>query len=141
MLTTPEAFWNTVHRHLHSIYTIQPIVKLVVQPVGQPVGCLYTRYSLLFIRLSNRFDNRLYRVNGVLARQNVGGSSKMDHGSKYQDRTGSYGAQSLPLICCYCSRAVLTEPSRRSVLSLHSQCTQPLAAWITRGAAYGLRSA
>jgi len=32
----------------------------------QPVGCLFTRYSRLSYRLYNRFDNRLYRVNGVL---------------------------------------------------------------------------
>ena len=37
-----------------AVYTIQPFVK--------PVECLYTRYN----RLSNRFDNRLYRVNGAL---------------------------------------------------------------------------
>ena len=37
------------------IYMIQPVVK----PDSQPVKCLYTRYN----RLSNRFDNRLYRVN------------------------------------------------------------------------------
>jgi len=49
------------------VYTnIQPVVQQVRQPVvkqvRQPVGCLFTRYSML----SNRFDNRLYRVNGVL---------------------------------------------------------------------------
>jgi len=62
------------------VYTIQPVVKLVVQPdlttgwtnsgcsfntVVKPVGCLFTRYSWLSIRLYNRFHNRLYRVNGV----------------------------------------------------------------------------
>jgi len=50
---------------LNPVYTIQPVeavVKAVVQPVWQPVGCLFTRCS----RLSNRFDNRLYRVNGLL---------------------------------------------------------------------------
>ena len=37
--------------------------------VWQPVGCLLTRYSRLSNRLYNyRFDNRLYRVNGVLER-------------------------------------------------------------------------
>jgi len=44
-----------------AVYTIQPVVKTVVKQVWQPVECLYTRYSLL----SNRFDNRLYRVNGA----------------------------------------------------------------------------
>jgi len=39
----------------------------VWQPVWQPVGCLFTRYSRLSNRLYNRFDNRLYRVNGVLS--------------------------------------------------------------------------
>ena len=42
------------------VYTIQPVVKPVVKRVWQPVECLYTRYN----QLSNRFDNRLYRVNG-----------------------------------------------------------------------------
>jgi len=32
---------------------------------NQPVECLYTRCSRLSNRLFNRFDNRLYRVNGV----------------------------------------------------------------------------
>ena len=39
------------------VYTIQPVVK----PVWQPVGCLFTRYSWL----SHQLYNRLYRVNGV----------------------------------------------------------------------------
>ena len=43
------------------VYTIQPVVKPVEQPVGQPVECLFTRCSRLF----SRFDNWLYRVNGV----------------------------------------------------------------------------
>jgi len=37
---------------------------LFVQHGWQPVGCLFTRYSRLSYRLYNRFDNRLYRVNG-----------------------------------------------------------------------------
>ena len=67
--------------HLYPVYTIQPVVKpvvtgwtnshcsfnrlsnRVVQPVSQPVGCLFTRYSRLsnwlYNRLYNRFDNRL----------------------------------------------------------------------------------
>jgi len=46
---------------------IQPVVNPVWQPDWQPVGCLFTRYSRLSNRLyNNRFDNRLYRVNGVL---------------------------------------------------------------------------
>jgi len=48
------------------VYTnIQPVVKSVVQPVWQSVGCLFTRCSRLSYRLYNRFNNRLYRVNGV----------------------------------------------------------------------------
>ena len=39
---------------------------VVKQPVWQPVGCLFTRYSRLSNRLYNRFY-KLYRVNGVLA--------------------------------------------------------------------------
>jgi len=38
------------------IYTIQPVVKLV----WQPVECSYTRYSWLSNRFDNRFNNRLY---------------------------------------------------------------------------------
>ena len=70
------------------VYTIQPVVKPVVKPVWQPGKCLYTRYSRCdavwqqvvsciqtFIRLSNPFDNwfdnRLYRVNGALARDHT----------------------------------------------------------------------
>ena len=36
-----------------------------MQPVEQLVECLYTRYNRMSNRLFNRFDNRLYRVNGV----------------------------------------------------------------------------
>ena len=45
------------------------VVKPVWQPVWQPVGCLFTRYSRFYSRLSvrlyNRIDNRLYSVNGA----------------------------------------------------------------------------
>jgi len=51
---------------LNAVYTTQPAVKLVEQPVRQPVECLFTRCIRLFNRLFNRFDNRLdnrlYRV-------------------------------------------------------------------------------
>jgi len=43
------------------VYTIQPVVKRV----WQPVECLYTRYNRLLNRLHHRLDNRLYRVNGL----------------------------------------------------------------------------
>jgi len=44
------------------VYTnIQPVVKRV----WQPVECLYTWYSRLSDRFDNRFDSRLYRVNGA----------------------------------------------------------------------------
>jgi len=66
-----------------AVYTIQPVVKPFVKRVWQPVECLCTRYNQLsnpfdnwfdnrlsyiqtFNRLWNRFDNRLYRVNGAL---------------------------------------------------------------------------
>jgi len=49
-----------------AVYTIQPFVKPVVKRVWQPVECLYTRYNRLSNRFDNRFDNRLYRVNGAL---------------------------------------------------------------------------
>jgi len=55
--------------YLSPVYTIQPVVKLVVKPVWQPVGCFFTRYSRLsnrVVQLYSRFNNRLYRVNGVL---------------------------------------------------------------------------
>jgi len=48
------------------------VVKPVWQPVWQPVGCLFTRYSQLSNRLYNRFDNRLYRVNGVWQNKKTG---------------------------------------------------------------------
>ena len=42
--------------------SLNTVVKPVVKPVWQPaVSCIQT-----FNRLSNRFDNRLYRVNGVI---------------------------------------------------------------------------
>jgi len=44
------------------VYTTQPFVNPVRQRVWQPVvSCIQT-----FTRLSNRFDNRLYYVNGAL---------------------------------------------------------------------------
>ena len=74
--------------HLYPVYTIQPAVNTVVQPgwqqpvvqpvvgftmtivrvqpVDQPVQCLYTRYNRLSNRLFNQFDKRLYRINGVI---------------------------------------------------------------------------
>ena len=49
------------------VYAIQPVVKPLVKPVWQlVVSCIQT-----FNRLSNRFDNWLYRVNGVLRVQPV----------------------------------------------------------------------
>ena len=48
-----------------AVYTIQPFVKPCVKGVWQPVECLYTRYNRLSKRFDNRFDNRLYRVNGA----------------------------------------------------------------------------
>jgi len=55
------------------VYTIQPVVKPVWQPV---VSCIQTFYRLsnpfdnwlyrVYSRFSNRCDNRLYCVNGVL---------------------------------------------------------------------------
>jgi len=48
-----------------------PVVKPVWQPVWQSFGCLFTRYSRLSNRLHNLFDNRLYRVNGVLQSSHV----------------------------------------------------------------------
>jgi len=44
-----------------AVYTIQPVAKPVVKWVWQPIECLYTWYN----QLSNRFDNRLYRVSGA----------------------------------------------------------------------------
>jgi len=42
---------------LSPVYTIQPVVKLVVNPVWQPGKCLYTRYN----RLSNRLYNPVWK--------------------------------------------------------------------------------
>jgi len=47
-------------QHLYPIYTIQPVVW------QQVVSCIQT-----FNRLSNRFDNRLYCVNGALESSTV----------------------------------------------------------------------
>ena len=58
--------FNYILSDLSPVYSIQPVVKPVWQPIWQPVGCLFTRYSRLSNRLYSRFDNRLYRVNGVL---------------------------------------------------------------------------
>jgi len=54
---------------LSPVYTIQPVVKPVagLTTGWTNSGCsLFTRISRLSNRLYNRFDNRLYRVNGVL---------------------------------------------------------------------------
>jgi len=62
-------FDKRVERTVCSFNTVvnpfNTVVKPIWQPVWQPVGCLFTRYSRLSKRLYNRFDNRLYRVNGV----------------------------------------------------------------------------
>jgi len=70
---------------LYPVYTIQPVVKPVVQPktswmfvytiqpVVQPVvqaglttGCImYRNIQPVVKRFDNRIDNRLYRVNGI----------------------------------------------------------------------------
>jgi len=54
-----QPFWQP------AVYTIQPVVKPVVKRVWQPVECLYTRYNRLWNPFDNRFDNRLYHVNGA----------------------------------------------------------------------------
>jgi len=51
---------------MHISDLLNPVTQPVVNPVLKPVGCLFTRCSRLSNRLCNRFDNRLYRVNGVL---------------------------------------------------------------------------
>ena len=57
--TTAYAEQNSrIRRSVKPVYTIQPVVK----PVWQPVKCLYTRYNRLSNRLSNRSYNWLYRV-------------------------------------------------------------------------------
>ena len=63
ILLTARDNRRCINHALSPVYTIQPVVK----PIWQPVKCLYTGYN----RMSqyNRFDNRLYRVNGVLHRQ------------------------------------------------------------------------
>ena len=54
---------------LSPVYTIQPVVKPVVQLSNRfdnRVKCSYTRYNRLSNPFDNRYDNWLYRVNGVL---------------------------------------------------------------------------
>ena len=51
---------------LHTVYAIQPVVKSVEQPVEQPAASCKQTFSRLFNRFDRWFDNRLYRVNGVL---------------------------------------------------------------------------
>jgi len=51
-LSGPQGSWT--HEHLYPVNTIQPVVT----PVGQPVGCLFTRCSPLSLRFDNRFDKR-----------------------------------------------------------------------------------
>jgi len=62
---------EVINDYLNPVYTIQPVVKRVKQPVAQPVECLFTRCSRWFNWLFNRFDNGLYRVNGVLVNPNL----------------------------------------------------------------------
>ena len=52
-----------INELLNPVYTIQPVVTGCTTGLTKPVECLYTRYN----RLSNGFDNRLYRVNGALS--------------------------------------------------------------------------
>jgi len=47
------------------VYTIQPVVQLVVKPVWQRVEQPVVSCIQTFNRLFNKFDNRLYRVSGV----------------------------------------------------------------------------
>jgi len=47
-------------------WTAGCVVYTNIQPVEQPVECLFTRCSRLSNRLFMRFDSQLYRVNGVL---------------------------------------------------------------------------
>ena len=51
---------------LNSVYTTQPVVKPVTQPVVNPVKQPAASCKQTFNRLFKRFDNRFYRVNGVL---------------------------------------------------------------------------
>ena len=73
--------WNLLKSCQIPVYTIQPVVKLVWQPV---ISCIQNinrlskrvwqpdwqpvelRTAVRSTRLLNRLDNRLYRVNGVL---------------------------------------------------------------------------
>ena len=63
------SYCTTVGLHrwqLEPVYTIQPVVKPVEQPVEQPTASCKQTFNRSSTRLLNRFDNRLYRVNGVL---------------------------------------------------------------------------
>jgi len=76
MYSTYCSSWAAVHqliqkaliyKTLNPVYTIQPVVKPVLQPVA---SCMQT-FHRLSNGLYNRFDNRLYRVNGALVILNV----------------------------------------------------------------------
>jgi len=49
------------------VYTMQPVVQLIVKSVEQPAASCKQTFIRLSNRLNNRFDDRLYRVNEVLA--------------------------------------------------------------------------
>jgi len=46
---------------------VKPVVQVVVKPVLQPLEQLAASCKQTFNRLFSWFDNRLYRVSGVLA--------------------------------------------------------------------------
>ena len=53
---TPFTRYNRFDNWLYTRYSLLS---------NRPVECLYTRYNLLSNRFHNRFDNRLYCVNGA----------------------------------------------------------------------------
>ena len=51
---------------LNPVYTTEPVLNPVEQLVEQPAALCKQTFNRLSNRLFNRFEKRLYRVNGVL---------------------------------------------------------------------------
>ena len=58
------------------VYTIQPVVKPVVKPVVQPGLTTGWMFVYMIQPVVKPFDNRLYRVNGVLGIEHVNSLSR-----------------------------------------------------------------
>jgi len=127
---------------LYPVYMIQPVVNPVVQPdlttgwtnsgcsvvrstgcqtglttswVWQPVECLYTRYN----RLSNRFDNRLYCVNGALqwwqmSTQHISGHFNVSVCMKRRDLLYFITSKTLSIYCMHVSQQKVDKVTKKN---------------------------